>query len=152
MSLKTIGDDFIKITGNTGTITNPLTLSGSISLPYTTNFNGTLLQTSINAKAPILNPTFRGTVDFENLEIDNVPFNTVVANGGTGATASTITIGNAFIVSGDIYSIQLPFSASVSLPYTANIVVNEISGTAMTVVITDYSQCSAFTPVYIPFT
>lgn len=137
MSVKQLAEGYIEISGNTGTIKNSLTVSGTVNLPSATNLSGSSLQTSLNVKAPLANPTFTGAVAFQNLQINNVPFQDLVST--SGGSASTITLGAAVIVSGDIYTVQIPFSSPVTLPYTANIVVNEISGVAMTVVITEYN-------------
>lgn len=137
MSVKQLAEGFLKISGDTCTIDSSLTVSGTVNLSAATNLNGSSLQTSLDAKAPLENPTFTGTVAFENLQIGSVPFSTVVSNSEGGS--STITFGNAFIVLGDIYTVEIPFSVPVTLPYTANIVVDEINGVALTTVITEYN-------------
>lgn len=133
MSVKKIAEGYLKVEEDTGTISNLLTIEGIVELPSTTNLNGSSLQANLDSKVSLENPTVTSTISFENLQINSVPLNTLISN------STTITFGNAFIVLSDIYTIQIPFSSSVTLPYTANIVVNEIASTAMTVVITEYN-------------
>jgi hypothetical protein len=123
-----IANGYIDLNGTTATIIN------EINLPETTLIeNIGNIKHKIDTMVPIYNPVFHESVSFENLQIDNVPISNVLL------TTSSITFQNAVIVEDDIYTIQLSFSNSITLPYNANIVVNELDGVAMTVVITEYN-------------
>jgi hypothetical protein len=138
MAVNEIAGGYFELASNNAAISNELTILGRVDLPANTTISGDVLQTLLDSKATVVDPVLDGSITFENLEIDNVPLNTLIIAASTSST-TTITFGDAFVVSGDIYTLQIPFSSAIALPYTANIVVHEISGTAMTVVITEYN-------------
>jgi len=99
MSVKTIGDGFLSITGigasSTGTISGGLTATGTVNLPSTTNIAGTSLATTLAQKANIASPTFTGIVNLpSSVTIGGTPVDTLIggASGSTSMSFGTATL------------------------------------------------------------
>lgn len=141
MSVNVFADGYIDVSTNEVKLTQPLEITGTVNFPIVTQLaDKGILQNILVSKLPLINPTIVSMVEFENLNVDNIPIQSILENYTiSNGNNPSVSFGTAVLVSGQLYIIRIPFNSSIELPYLANIVINEIDGVTATAVIVTYN-------------